>query len=93
MNYIKRFQTAQALSVSVGNSYSEYQLMHIFLDNFYQCGKYTAQISRHQAELIREVKLTDQKYLSITSLQTYYLKLDSISGYGRNNDRANLVQD
>ena len=40
INYIKRFQNAQALSVSVGNSYSEDQIMHTFLDNFQQSGKY-----------------------------------------------------
>ena len=57
MNYIKTFQNAHDLSVSVGNSYSGYQLMHIFLDNFFQGGKYTAQIVRHQAELRREGKL------------------------------------
>ena len=34
INYIKRFQNAHALSISVGNSYSEDQLMHTFLDNF-----------------------------------------------------------
>ena len=48
-NYIKIFQNAQALSVSVGNSYSEDQLMHIFLDKFHQGGKYTAQIASHHA--------------------------------------------
>ena len=36
INYIKRLQNAHALSVSVGNSYSEDQLMHTFLDNFHQ---------------------------------------------------------
>ena len=36
INYIKIFQNEQALSVSVGNSYSEDQLMHTFLDNFHQ---------------------------------------------------------
>ena len=36
MNYIKIFQNAQAFSVSIGNTYSEYQLVHIFLDNFHQ---------------------------------------------------------
>ena len=36
INYIKMFQNAYALSVSVGNSYSEDQLMHTFLDNFHQ---------------------------------------------------------
>ena len=36
INYIKRFQNAHALSVSVGNNYSEDQLMHTFLDNFHQ---------------------------------------------------------
>ena len=30
MNYIKRFQNAQALSVSVGNTFSEDQLIHIY---------------------------------------------------------------
>ena len=49
INYIKRFQNAQALSVLVGNSYSEDQIMHIFLDNFHQSGKYSAQLSSHQA--------------------------------------------
>ena len=37
-NYTKRFQNEQALSVSVGNTYSEYQLMHILLDNFHKGG-------------------------------------------------------
>ena len=36
MNYIKRFQNERYLSVSVGNNYSEDQLIHIFLDNFHQ---------------------------------------------------------
>ena len=50
INYIKRFQNAHALSVSVGNSYPEDQLMHIFLDNFHQGVKYSAQIANHQVE-------------------------------------------
>ena len=48
INYIKRFQNAQALSVSVGNSYLEDQIMHTFLDNFQQSGKYLAQLASHQ---------------------------------------------
>ena len=68
MNYIKRTQNTQALSVSAGNSYSGDQLVHIFLDNFQQGGKYTAQISSHQAELRREEKITNQKYLYISCL-------------------------
>ena len=47
INYIKIFQNAHALSVSVGNSYPEDQLMHTFLDNFEQGGKYSAQIASH----------------------------------------------
>ena len=60
INYIKRFQNAQALSVSVGNSYSEDQIMHIFLDNFLQSGKYSSQLASHQAELRSEEKYPDQ---------------------------------
>ena len=41
INYINIFKNAQDLSVSVGNIYSEDQLMHIFLDNFHQGGKYS----------------------------------------------------
>ena len=92
INYIKRFQNTHALSVSVGNSYSEDQLMHTFIDNFHQGGKYSAQIASHQAELIREEKFTDQKLLNISSLQTDYLNLDSISGFGRNSEIAHAVQ-
>ena len=54
INYIKKFQNAHALSVSLGNRYSEDQLTHTFLDNFHQGGKYSAQIVSHQAELRRE---------------------------------------
>ena len=91
MSYINILQNAQALSVSVGYSYSEDQLMHIFLDKFHQCGKYTAQIASHLAELRREERFTDEKYLSITSLQTDYLNIDSSSGSGRNNERSNII--
>ena len=56
MNYIKIFQNAQDLSVSVGNSYTRNHLMHIFLDKFCQDGKYTDQIASHQSELRREGK-------------------------------------
>ena len=40
INYIKRFNNSNALSGSAGNSYSEDQLMHTFLDNFQQGGIY-----------------------------------------------------
>ena len=62
MNHIKIFENAHALSISVGNYYSEDQLMHTFLDNFHQGGKYSAQIASHQAELRREENFTDQEY-------------------------------
>ena len=91
MNYIKRFQNAHALSISVGHSYSEDQLMHTFLDNFHQGGKYSAQIASHQVELRIEEKFIDQKSLSISSLQTDYLNLDSRSGFGRNSEISNTV--
>ena len=38
LKYIKIFSSRQALSVSVGHSYSEDQFMHIFLDNFHRGG-------------------------------------------------------
>ena len=91
INYIKRFQNAHALSVSVGNSYSEDQHMHTFLDNFHEGGKYSAQIYSYQAELRREEKFTDQKLLNISSLQTDYLNLDISSGSSRNSERAHTV--
>ena len=76
INYIKRFQHAQALSVLVGNSYSEDQIMHTFLDHFQQSGTYSDQLASHQAKLRREEKYPDQKCLNISSLQTEYLNLD-----------------
>ena len=65
INYINIFQNAHALSVSVGNRYSEDQIMHTFLDNFEEGGKYSAQIASHQAELRREEKFTDKKSMNI----------------------------
>ena len=48
-----RFQNAHALSVSDGNSYSEDQRMHTFLNNFCESGQYSAQIASPQTELRR----------------------------------------
>ena len=84
MNYINRFQNSQYLSVPVGNTSSEDQLMHTSLDNFRQGGKYSVQIASHQAELRRDEKSTDQRSLSISSLHTVYINIDSSSGCGRN---------
>ena len=44
INYIKRLHNAYVLSISVVNSYSDNQLMHTFLDNFHQGGKFSAHI-------------------------------------------------
>ena len=66
--------------------------MHIFLDNFHQGGKCTAQIANHHVELRRAVKFTDQKYSSIASLQTDCLNIDISSGSGINNEGENIVQ-
>ena len=70
INYIKRFQNAQVLSVSVGNSSSEDQIMHTFLETFHQSGKYSAQLASHQVEFRREELYPDKKCLNISSLQT-----------------------
>ena len=90
MNYIKILQNVQAFSVSVGNIYFEDQFMHIFLDNFHQGGKYTAQIASHQSKLRREEIFTNQKYLYISSLQTDYWNLDSSSSSVKKNEKENL---
>ena len=55
-------------------------MMHTFMDNFSQGGKYSAQIASHQVELRREENITDQTLLKISSLQTGYLNLDRSSG-------------
>ena len=44
INHINIFQNAKAFEISVGNSYNKYQLMHTFLDNCHQGGKYSAHI-------------------------------------------------
>ena len=74
----------------MGNGYSGDQLMHI-LDNINNGEKCIAQIASHQSELIREENVTNQKYLSVTSLQVDYLNIYSSSGSHRNNERENLL--
>ena len=44
--------------------------MHTFLNNFEKEGKYSAQIASYLADLTREEKFTEQKELTISSLQT-----------------------
>ena len=60
MNYIKIFQNVQALSVYVGNNYSEDELMHTFMNNLHQGGNYSTQVASHQIELTREENFTHQ---------------------------------
>ena len=66
--------------------------MHTFLNNFHQDGKYSAQIASHQEELRRKENFPDQKSLNISYLQTDYLNLYSSSVFGRNSERAKIVQ-
>ena len=66
--------------------------MHIFLDKFHQGEKYTAHIAIQQAEMRREGRFIDQKSLSITSLQTEFLNIDSSSVSGKKNKGANIVK-
>ena len=54
INYIKIFQYSKALEILVESSYSDYQVMHSFLEKFKQGRGNSAQISKHQAELKRE---------------------------------------
>ena len=67
--------------------------MHIFLDNFHQGGKYSAQIATYQEEFTREGEITDLKYLSTSSLQTDHLNFDRSSGCGRiKREKVNIAQ-
>ena len=52
-------------------------MMHTFLDNFHQGGKYSAQIARHKEEISIEEQFTYKKSLNTSSLHTDYLNLDS----------------
>ena len=49
INDIKIFHSAKVLEISLANRYSEYHLMHNFLDNVLHDGKYSARIAIHQA--------------------------------------------
>ena len=64
--------------------------MHTFLDNFHKGGKCFAHIAFYQSELRSKNKLLTET-LSIPSLQTDYLNLDSKSGFGRNIERAKTI--
>ena len=53
--------------------------MQNLLNNLHQGGTYFSQIVIHQSELGREENVTDQKTLSVSSLHTDSLNLDSTS--------------
>ena len=74
INYIKIFQYDKALAISVGNIYSEDQLMHTFLEHFQQ-GKKNCSY-RNLPSRIKEIrKHFYQKLLSISALQIDHLGL------------------
>ena len=67
INYIKIFQNVKDLEISVGNSYTEYRLMHAFLEIFQQGGKYSARIASPQSKLrIEKDSLIKNHYLYLT---------------------------
>ena len=67
IHYIKILKKGKDLKCSVGNSYTEYQMMQTFLDNLQQGVKYPDQMASHQEELTREEKSIDQNhYLYLT---------------------------
>ena len=61
----------------MGISYSEDQLMHIFLEHFKEWGRYSAQIASHQAEFSRKYNVLDKKPLYISDLQIDHLNLEN----------------
>ena len=87
INYIKRFNNAKALEISVGNGYYEYNLIHTFLDNFQKFGKYYAQIAIYQVELRRQEKFINEKLFSLSDLKIDYLNLENSV---RNNERERI---
>ena len=66
--------------------------MHKLMEIFHQGQVYPAQIAIRQADINRKETFTDQNTLSILSLQTDYLNLESRSGCDRNIEIANTVQ-
>ena len=64
INYTNKVQNAQVLSLSVGNSYSEDQLMHVFLDNFHQgINIMHKQIATRQSQEERKILLNKNIYI------------------------------
>ena len=89
INYIKIFQNAKALSISVRNIYTGDKLIQTCVDNFQQGGNYSAHIEKHQAELKRKEDIIDQKSLSTSDLQINYLNLVNLV---RNNEREHFAR-
>ena len=69
INYIKIFQNAQALEVSVGGSYSEDRLYIPFWIISRKRSKYLVQIASHKSTFRRELKTVDQISLSLFALE------------------------
>ena len=61
----------------MGNNYSEDKVLHNFEDNLQKGGRgYSYKIDTHQEEFRRVEKIFDQKSLSLSALQIYYLDLN-----------------
>ena len=67
------------MEISVGNSYSEYKLMHTFLEKLQQGGKYSAHIEIHHAELSRREKNCWSKIIIYIWLANWLFELGKFS--------------
>ena len=77
IKYIKIFKNYKALAISVGNSYTEDQMIQNFLDNLKQGGKYSLSDRNTPRRIEKRRKIIDQKSLSISELQIDYFNLDN----------------
>ena len=77
INYINIFQNDKDLKISVGNNFSEVDLMHNFSENFQKRDIYSDQIASHQEEFRGEENIVDQKSLSLSALHIDYLHLNN----------------
>ena len=77
------FKNAKDLEISVGNSYSKYQLMYTVLENFQKGGKCSAQIASHQAES-RGEEIVLIKIIIYICLANWLIELGQFSNKYRN---------
>jgi len=89
LNYIQRFNAAKVMAESVGNTFSDSQLLQLFIGNFTYPGIYTSTVNTIKARIVHDQFYQETHRLTFNDATTLLLQVESERNQNiQNNERT-----